>query len=108
MSSRIKSLFKDTVIYGATTMLSRFLGWALFPLYVYQLPSPADYGIVTNLYAWVALLLILLTYGMETGFFRFSREGDGRKVYANSLRTLGTSSLLLIRLLIGFLLLYEV
>ncbi len=75
-------------------MLSRFLGWALFPLYVYQLPSPADYGIVTNLYAWVALLLILLTYGMETGFFRFSREGDGRKVYANSLRTLGTSSLL--------------
>ena len=94
MSSRIKSLFKDTVIYGATTMLSRFLGWALFPLYVYQLPSPADYGIVTNLYAWVALLLILLTYGMETGFFRFSREGDGRKVYANSLRTLGTSSLL--------------
>ena len=40
MSSRIKSLFKDTVIYGATTMLSRFLGWALFPLYVYSCPRP--------------------------------------------------------------------
>lgn len=102
MSSRIKSLFKDTIIYGATTMLSRFLSWALFPLYVYQLPSPADYGIVTNLYAWVALLLILLTYGMETGFFRFSREGDGRKVYANSLRTLGTSSLLFLILGLTF------
>jgi len=94
MSNHIKGLFKDTVIYGATTMLSRFLSWALFPLYVYKLPTPADYGIVTNLYAWVSLLLIILTYGMETGFFRFSHEGDNRKVYANSLRTLGSSSLI--------------
>lgn len=95
MASRIKSLLKDTVVYGVSTMLSRFLNWALFPLYVYKLPSPADYGIVTNLYAWVALLLILLTYGMETGFFRFiGSEEDSRKVYANSLKTLGGSSLL--------------
>lgn len=93
MGGRIQSLVKDTAIYGIANMLGRFLNWALFPLYVNKLPSPKDYGIVTNLYAWTALLLILLTYGMETGFFRFiNKDPNPQKVYANTLRSLGFTS----------------
>ncbi|MDY6147728.1 MAG: oligosaccharide flippase family protein [Porphyromonas sp.] len=93
MAGRIKGLMKDTAIYGIANMLGRFLNWALFPLYINRLPSPKDYGIVTNLYAWTALALILLTYGMETGFFRFINKGPNpHKVYANTLRCLGFTS----------------
>lgn len=84
---------KETAIYGVSSMLGRFINWALFPLYVNKLPSPADYGIVTNLYAWTGLALIFLTYGMETGFFRFIEKSDRpRVVYGNSLFCLASTS----------------
>ena len=54
-----------------SSIIGKFLNWLLVPLYTYVLAQQSDYGIVTNLYAWTALLLIILTYGMETGFFRF-------------------------------------
>ncbi|MBQ5524663.1 MAG: lipopolysaccharide biosynthesis protein, partial [Paludibacteraceae bacterium] len=65
--TEVKSLAKDTAIYGISSILGKFLNWCLVPLYTYLLTSSADYGIVTNLYAWTALLLVILTYGMETG-----------------------------------------
>mgnify|MGYP003003560488 FL=1 len=92
--SEVKSLAKDTAIYGMSSIIGRFLNWCLVPLYTIMFP-PADYGIVTNLYAWVALLLILLTYGMETGFFRFAnheRYSDPMEVYSTSLTSLAVSS----------------
>jgi len=71
--SGIKSLAKDTAIYGLSSIIGRFLNWCLVPLYT-NIFVQEQYGIVTYIYAWVALLLILLTYGMETGFFRFANK----------------------------------
>lgn len=94
--SEVKTLAKDTAIYGLSSILGKFLNWCLVPLYTYMLTSSADYGIVTNLYAWTALLLVILTYGMETGLFRFLNKGDDNpdKVYGTTLTSLFTSSFL--------------
>ena len=98
MSSNLqmKILAKETAIYGVSSIVGKFLNWMLVPLYTYVLQQQADYGIVTNLYAWTALLLVILTYGMETGFFRFSnKEGENpQTVYSTSLIALFTTSLL--------------
>ena len=98
MSSNLqmKILAKETAIYGVSSIVGKFLNWMLVPLYTYVLQQQSDYGIVTNLYAWTALLLVILTYGMETGFFRFiNKEGENpRTVYTTSLITLFTTSLL--------------
>ena len=92
----MKILAKETAIYGVSSIVGKFLNWMLVPLYTYVLQQQSDYGIVTNLYAWTALLLVILTYGMETGFFRFiNKESENpRTVYTTSLITLFTTSLL--------------
>ena len=92
--SEMKSLAKDTAIYGLSSIIGKFLNYLLVPLYTYALARTADYGIVTNIYAWTALLLVLLTYGMETGFFRFvNREDyDAASVYKTAFFTLLTTS----------------
>lgn len=98
MSSNLqmKILAKETAIYGVSSIVGKFLNWLLVPLYTYVLQQQSDYGIVTNLYAWTALLLVILTYGMETGFFRFAnKEGENAKtVYTTSLISLFTTSLI--------------
>ena len=93
--SEMKSLAKDTAIYGLSSIIGKFLNYLLVPLYTYVLARTDDYGIVTNLYAWTALLLVILTYGMETGFFRFANreDYDAKSVYKTAFFTLlGTSS----------------
>lgn len=88
MSKGLKGLAKDTVVYGLSSIVGRFLNWLLVPMYVRVLATPGEYGIVTNLYGWTALLLALLTFGMETTYFRFSNRPDEHepmRVYANSL-----------------------
>ncbi|MBQ1858494.1 MAG: lipopolysaccharide biosynthesis protein, partial [Paludibacteraceae bacterium] len=92
--SEMKSLAKDTAIYGLSSIIGKFLNYLLVPLYTYVLAREADYGIVTNLYAWTALLLVLLTYGMETGFFRFANreDYDAKSVYKTAYITLLISS----------------
>lgn len=94
--SKIDSLVKDTAIYGASSIVGKFLNYLLVPLYTYLLANTDDYGIVTNLYAWTALLLVILTYGMETGFFRFAnKEGyDAKQVYKTAYIALLSSSVL--------------
>ena len=65
----LKSLAKETAIYGVSSIVGRFLNYLLVPVYTIALPaSSGGYGVVTNIYAWVALILVLLTCGMETGF----------------------------------------
>jgi O-antigen/teichoic acid export membrane protein len=93
---KMKSLAKDTAIYGVSSILGRFLNWCLVPIYTYVLKDAGEYGIITNLYAWTALLLVLLTYGMETGFFRFMNKDteNAKTVYSTSLISLGFSSIL--------------
>ncbi len=93
----IQGLAKDTAIYGISNILGKFLNWCLVPLYTYVLTSSADYGIVTNLYAWTALLLVILTYGMETGFFRFANSDDpdaAQNTYSSVLRCVAFTSVL--------------
>ena len=96
MSMQMKTLAKETAIYGVSSIVGKFLNWLLVPLYTYVLQQQSDYGIVTNLYAWTALLLVILTYGMETGFFRFAnKDGENpQTVYSTSLLTLFSTSLL--------------
>lgn len=98
----IKSLMKDTAIYGASSIIGRFLNWCLVPLYTIMFPV-AEYGVVTYVYSVVALALVILTYGMETGFFRFANRddvNDPMKVYSTSLISLAWTSTLFI-LLVG-------
>jgi len=75
---RLTSLAKDTAIYGISSIIGRMLNWLLVPLYTQYL-IPADYGIVTELYAYAAFLLIIYTYGIETAFFRFSTKLTGKQ-----------------------------
>lgn len=91
----LKSLAKDTVIYGLSSILGRFLNWCLVPLYTIMFLSQ-EYGIVTYLYSYVALVLVILTYGMETGFFRFANNDKYKnplEVYSTSLISLATTSI---------------
>ena len=92
----MKILAKETAIYGVSSIVGKFLNWMLVPLYTYVLQQQSDYGIVTNLYAWTALLLVILTYGMETGFFRFANKSgeNPQTVYSTSLLTLFSTSAL--------------
>lgn len=88
----LKSLAKDTAVYGLSSIVGRFLNYLLVPLYTYKISAESGgYGIVTNLYAYTALFLALLTFGMETTLFRFaSKEGeDSKMVYSNALRMVG-------------------
>ncbi len=90
----LKSLAKDTVIYGFSSIVGRFLNWMLVPLYT-QVFAPAEYGVVTYIYSIVALAMAVLTYGMETGFFRFAnhdRWKDPMEVYSTCLTSLAVSS----------------
>ncbi len=88
----LKSLAKDTAIYGLSSIVGRFLNYLLVPLYTYKIAAGSGgYGIVTNLYAYTALFLALLTFGMETTLFRFGsrKDEDGRMVYSTALRMVG-------------------
>ena len=101
---QMKSLAKDTAIYGVSSILGKFLNWLLVPLYTYFLESSADYGQITNLYSWTALLLVILTYGMETGFFRFANKAKSfsDKVYSTSLISVATTSFIFALICIFF------
>lgn len=102
----LKSLAKDTALYGMSSIVGRFLNYLLVPLYTAALPvASGGYGVVTNLYAWTALMLVLLTFGMETGFFRFANKSDEDpvKVYANSLISVGGVALMFLLVCLLFL-----
>lgn len=90
----LKQLASQTFVYGLSSIIGRFLYYFLVPLYT-NVFKTSEYGIITELYAYVTFLMILLTYGMETGFFRFSKtEEDKDKVYSTVLICLFVSSLL--------------
>ncbi|MDO4770652.1 oligosaccharide flippase family protein [Porphyromonas sp.] len=89
-STGLGGLAKDTVIYGITNIVSKFLNWLLAPFYIRILADSAEYGIVTNLYAWVSVILVVLTLGLETGLFRYMNTSDTpNRVYGTTLRILG-------------------
>ena len=102
----LKRLAKETAIYGVSSIVGRFLNYLLVPVYTIALPaSSGGYGVVTNIYAWVALILVLLTCGMETGFFRFANKGqdDPMRVYSTTLLSVSIGSLVFVALGLLFL-----
>lgn len=94
--ANLKSLAKDTAIYGLPSIVARFINYLLVPIQTECFAaSGGEYGIITNVYAYVSLIIILLTYGMETAFFRFmTKEGESpERIYSTTLRMVGFTSL---------------
>lgn len=103
---KLASIFKDTAIYGLSSIIGRFLNYLLVPLYTAQLTAASGgYGIITNIYAYVALVLVLLTFGMETTYFRFTNKThtDSETVYGTTLMSVGTVSLAFVVVVLLFL-----
>ncbi len=103
--SSLKKLMSDSVIYGLSSIVGRFLNYLLVPVYTYHISAASGgYGVVTNIYAYTALLLVILTFGMETTFFYYSnREGsDRRQVFCTALGAVGTVSALFVLLVLTF------
>ena len=102
----LSSLVKDTAIYGISSIAGRFINYLLVPIQTAAFAAAGgEYGVVTNIYAYTALLLVMLTYGMETTFFRFvnKTDDDPMRVYSTVLITVGTTSALFIALVFAFL-----
>jgi O-antigen/teichoic acid export membrane protein len=78
MANSIKRLAGQTAIYGVSSIMGRLLNYLLVPIYVYYFKSH-EFGIITELYSYVAILLVILTHGMETAFFRFSEQSQLNK-----------------------------
>ena len=94
----LKKLASQTAIYGLSSVVGRLLNYLLVPIYTRYF-LPAEYGVVTELYAYVAFLVVLLTYGMETAFFRFSKKEETTNVYSTTLISLLISSVIFIGLI---------
>jgi O-antigen/teichoic acid export membrane protein len=93
----IRKLAGQTAIYGFGTVVPRFLNYALLTPFYTRILGLEQYGIVTELYAWMVLALVILTYGMETTYFRFAgKKAPAEKVYGTSLVALFTTSLFFI------------
>ncbi len=99
--SKFKSLAGDTVIYGASTILVRLLNWLLMPYYIRTL-SKVEYGVVNQMYGYIAVFLVLLTYGFETAFFRFAKDKSISKVFTTAISSIFSTSLLFIFLIVYF------
>ena len=94
----LKKLAGETAIYGMSSIIGRFLNWWLVP-YHSRIFLPEEYGVVTNLYSYVGFLLVILTFGMETGFFRFaSKTTEHNKIYSTSAISLFGGSLIFVLL----------
>lgn len=96
MSSSIKSLAGQTVVYGATTMVGRLLNWLLMPFYIRTLTT-LEYGVIVNVYGVISILQVIFTYGLETGYFRFGSKNNSNVVLKTTVNMLlFTSSLLVL------------
>lgn len=104
--ANLKSLLKDTAIYGISSIAARFINYLLVPIETYAWAAGGgQFGVITNVYSYIGLLIILLTFGMETTFFRYAnKEGeDARMVYSTSLRIVGAVALVFAAIVIAFL-----
>ncbi len=99
----LKKLAGQTAIYGASSILARVLNFLLTPFYV-KVFDPDQFGIITEMYAYVAFLIVFLTYGMETSYFRYSSKADvnPKIAYNNSLFSVTATSVLFILFAIAF------
>lgn len=104
MAGEMKSLAKETFFYGVGSVLPKLLSWLLSLYWAFALPRISDIGVLTNFYAWVALLQVILTYGMETGFFRYAnKEKDPVRVFSTTFLSIATTTILFFILALLFL-----
>ena len=99
MMKEVRKLAGQTLVYGLGTIIPRFLHYAVMTPFYTRIfyDRTGDYGVITELYAWMVMLLVILTYGMETGFFRFSQKSENPdKVYSTALISLLLTSLLFV------------
>jgi len=83
MKEKLKELSRDTAIYGISTILSRFLSFILVPFYT-QVFRPAEYGIITNVYAFIAFLNVVYLYGMDASYLKYAsvKEDNHREIFS--------------------------
>jgi O-antigen/teichoic acid export membrane protein len=103
--ANLKALAKDTAIYGLSSIVGRFLNYLLVPLYTNCMPKESgDYGVSVNIYAYTALALVVLTFGMETTLFRFANK-EGEKpdtVFSTAMVVIGVLSAIFLLAIFGF------
>ena len=101
----LKNLAKDTAIYGVSSIVGRFLNYFMVTLYTNYMPKESgDYGVSVNIYAYTALALAILTFGMETTLFRFANK-EGEKpdtVFSTAMAVVGSLSVLFLACVFGF------
>ena len=87
MSNQMRKLAGQTMVYGISTVLVRLLNYLLVP-YLTRVMGRAQYGVVSHIYAVIPFVLVILTMGLESGYFRFagkaSGEGEKRRVFATA------------------------
>lgn len=104
MLDKIKSLSKQTLIYGTSTIIGRFLNFILVPFYTNVFP-PSEYGVVAVVFAYIAFLNIVYSFGFEAGYFRFAsaREvGDEKQNFTHPFIFITANSLVLSGLILVF------
>jgi O-antigen/teichoic acid export membrane protein len=98
----LRQLVGQTAIYGLSSVIARVLNYLLVPFYT-RIFAPVEYGAINELYAYVAFFIILLTYGMETAYFRFSsKSGNSPEVFSTSVISLLISSSIFALIIIFF------
>lgn len=100
----LRKLASQTAVYGLSSIIGRFLNYLLVPLYTYTFPA-REYGIVSELYAYAGFFAVLLIFGLETGYFRFSNREELRSdtVYSTALAFLILANLAFVSGIIVFL-----
>ena len=102
MFDKLKELTKDTAIYGISTMIGRFLNFILVPLYT-NIFSPANYGIIQLIYAYMAILNIVFIYGLDSAYLKFASfkdVGDDKDNFSTPYVSILMTSLLFVFLII--------
>lgn len=103
--ANFKSLAKDTAIYGLSSIVGRFLNYLLVPLYTNCMPKETgDYGVSVNIYAYVALVMIVLIFGMETSLFRFANDKEQHPdtVFSTAMAVIGSLCVAFLLAVFGF------
>ena len=103
--ANLKGLAKDTAIYGMSSIVGRFLNYLLVPLYTNYMPKESgDYGVSVNIYAYTALALTILTFGMETTLFRFANKEDEKPdtVFTTAITVVSVLSVIFLASIFGF------
>lgn len=98
----LKKLASQTVVYGLSSIVGRFLNYLLVPVYTYTFTT-AEYGVVSEFYSYSGFFAVLLIFGLETGYFRFiQQEEQKEKVYTTALNAVLLANLLFVGLLVLF------